>query len=65
MKNPTIKQVAFLSVVFFGWALVAGAGNIPVSVTTGSSTDSVVLGISETLTSNVGSISGVGEVNEI
>ena len=63
MKNPTIKQVAFLSVVFFGWALVAGAGNIPVSVTTGSSTDSVVLGISGTLHEQRGQHLGGRRIN--
>ncbi len=65
MKNLTIKQVAFFSVVFFGWALVAGAVDIPVSVTTSSAADALTLGISETLTTNVGTISGVGNVNEI
>ena len=65
MKNPTIKQVAFLSVVFFGWRWSREQGTSPFPsrpdrpMTTWSSASA------RTLTSNVGSISGVGEVNEI
>ena len=66
-KQAVSSVVSFVSIpsFLFGWAVVAGAANIPVSVTTGSSTDNLVLGISETLTTNVASVAGIGEVNEI
>ena len=65
MKTLTIKQVAFFGVLFFGWALVAGAGPISINVATGSSQDSLQIGFSETLTQNVANVSGIGWVNEI
>lgn len=65
MKNLTIKQVAFFSVLFFGWAVVAGAGTINCNVTTQSQNDALTLAVSETLTTNVANVSGIGEVNEI
>ena len=65
MKSPMTKQAAIFFLLVFGWAMVAGAANIPVVVTTASQWDDLSLGISETLTTNVGTLPNGSWVNEI
>ena len=65
MKSAMTKQAAIFFLLVFGWAMVAGAANIPVVVTTASQWDDLSLGISETLTTNVGTLPNGSWVNEI
>jgi hypothetical protein len=59
------KQAAIFFLLVLGSAMVAGAANIPVAVTTASQWDDLSLGISETLTKNVGTLPNGSWVNEI
>jgi len=63
-----MKNVAIFCVLVFGLASVAGATTVAATVTTSSAADHVVLGISETLTTNVSQVSYpnyTGYVDEI
>ena len=65
MRSPAIKQAAILLILVLGGAAAAAAGNIPIIVTASSASDSVTIGLSESLTQNVANIAGIGWVNEI
>ena len=70
MTSATTKQVVILCAMMFGCAAVAGATGLApgvnkMSVTTASAADTLNLGISETLTTNVGQLPNGTWVNEI
>ncbi len=60
-----MKNVAIFCAVLLGCAAVAGATVIPCNVTTASQQDNLVLGFEEVLTTDVGTVPGGGQVNEI
>ena len=70
MTSATTKQVVIFCAMMFGCAAVAGATGLApgvnyMSVTTQSAADTLNLGISETLTTNVGQLPNGSWVNEI
>ena len=60
-----MKNLAIFCVVLLGCASVAGATVLTMDVTTASAADTLNLGISETITTNVGTLIGGSFVNEI
>jgi hypothetical protein len=63
-----MKNLAIFCVVVFGWAAVAGAVGTPIAgitTLTAAAVDNLSIGFSETLLTNVGTVQGGGQVNEI